>query len=84
MNWIQEQALRIVYYDKYSCDEGFMEKDSSFSVQRRKIRVLVFEPYKHEHNISLSVIQKTFSYRAQKPIKEDTIFSKQKIYYSEI
>ena len=84
MNWIQEQALRIVYYDKYSCDEGFMEKDSSFSVQRRKIRVLVFEPCKHEHNISLSLIQKTFSYRAQKPIKEDTIFSKQKIYYSEI
>ena len=60
MNWIQEQALRIVYYDKYSCDEGFMEKDSSFSVQRRKIQVLVFEPYKHEHNISLSVMQKNF------------------------
>ena len=37
-----------------------MEKDSSFSVQRRKIQVLVFEPYKHEHNISLSVMQKTF------------------------
>ena len=60
MNWIQEQALRIVYYDKYSCDEGFMEKDSSFSVQRRKIQRLVFEPYKNEHNISLSVMQKKF------------------------
>ena len=60
-----------------------MEKDSSSSAQRRKIQVLVFEPYKHEH-ISLSVMQKTVSYRVQNPIKEDTLFSKQKIYYSEI
>ena len=76
-------SIKIVYYDKYSSGEGFVEEDNSVSFQCRKLEVLATETYKI-NIISRCYARDVQSYRAKNPIKEDAIFTEQNICYSEI
>ena len=56
-----EKALRIVYSDYKSTFQELLDKDASFSLERRNIQTLAIQIYKHIHGLSPAITGKVFN-----------------------
>ena len=79
INYIHEQALRIVYNEYTSSFNELLVKNSSVSIHHRNIQYVAIEMYKIVNNLSPPFMNEIFEYRTGNSNRSGNIFVRKNV-----
>ena len=63
INYLHERCLRIVYSDKTSSFENFLETDRSVPIHIRNLQILATQFFKESKDLAATILSEVFSKR---------------------